>query len=76
MSKIVINKNKCIGCFKCVRSCPSIFKVDDDGKAGIISGNDKYGDMVQSMIINCPVGAINIAQENEISSLFWDILNK
>ena len=33
MSKLVVNKESCMGCGCCEATCEAVFKLDDDGKA-------------------------------------------
>jgi ferredoxin len=59
--KIIIDKNKCIGCFKCKKVCYSVFEVGPDGKAKVRYGvsNGDIEDAISAQI-NCPTGAITI----------------
>lgn len=38
MSKIIIEREKCIGCGSCVALCPKYFKMGDDGKSSLVAG--------------------------------------
>ena len=55
---IKINKNKCIGCGLCESLCSSNFKINDNGKATVIS--QKNTKCVENAIENCPVQAIKL----------------
>ncbi len=33
--KIIIEKNKCIGCASCAQVCPEVFEMREDGRAGL-----------------------------------------
>ena len=59
--KIVIDKNKCIGCFNCKRICYNVFEIGFDGKAKVKEGISQ-GDIedAKKAAINCPVNAIMI----------------
>ncbi len=63
MTKINIDKEKCIGCGTCVAMFPEIFELGDDGKSKAISddytgaGYDK--DTIEQA---CPTGAISIEE--------------
>lgn len=73
MKKIEIDKNKCIGCFKCKQVCYSVFEVGADGKSKVRYGISQ-GDVedAQSAVITCPTGAIKIVESDKKSepSLF------
>ena len=57
--KVIINKDDCFGCGACTATCPEVFKLDDDGKVGIIrQPNDSEDSAVEDAINGCPVGAI------------------
>jgi len=53
---ISVNKDTCIGCGACVAICPSIFKMDDDGKASAINKGDLS--CAKNAGESCPVQAI------------------
>jgi len=71
MKKIIIDKNKCIGCFKCKEACYSIFEIDIDGKAKAkseISKNDL--EEAKKAIMVCPTNAIRIEGKNSLFDIF------
>jgi len=54
---IKINKNKCVGCKRCVEVCPgNLIKIDENGKATIRSPLDCWG--CTSCLKECHVKAI------------------
>jgi len=59
MKKVVVDKNKCIGCGSCVALCPQAFVIGDDGKA---KSKQKAGEQacLQEAVENCPVKAIKL----------------
>jgi len=70
MSKIIIEREKCIGCGSCVALCPKSFEIADDGKAFIKDGKkdsknnveletEKIG-CAQEAADSCPVQCIHI----------------
>ena len=79
MKKVVIDKNKCIGCFKCKRTCYEVFDIDVDGKAMVRYGAEGNTEEAEPAVINCPVGAIKIVDEygrnSKSTSLFDVFLN-
>ena len=76
MKKVVIDKNKCIGCFTCKRTCYEVFDIGNDGKAMVRVGSENNIEEAESAIINCPVGAIKIVDDNyskNLSNSFFKI---
>ena len=68
MAKIVINKNKCIGCLNCKHTCYEVFDIDSDGKAIVRYGCENSIEEAQTAIINCPTGAISIVNNKKHKS--------
>lgn len=77
MKEIVIDKNKCIGCFKCKKVCYTSFEVGFDGKARVRDGISK-GDVedAKRAVICCPTGAISIKGRSSKTSLLDLFLGK
>ncbi|HBA37929.1 MAG TPA: hypothetical protein DCY94_04340, partial [Firmicutes bacterium] len=67
MKKIVIDKTKCIGCFKCKQVCYSCFEVGSDGKAKVRYGREHDVEEAKTAEICCPTGAISIVEESIFS---------
>lgn len=63
MKKIIIDKNKCIGCYQCKNTCYSVFEVGFDGKASVRYGISQADiKNAETAAINCPTGAISIIE--------------
>ena len=56
MDQVVIDKEKCIGCGKCVKDCVSFSLYLDNGKAALRKGCIECG----HCFAVCPVGAIDM----------------
>ncbi|MFH1523028.1 MAG: ferredoxin [Patescibacteria group bacterium] len=56
---IKIDKELCIGCGTCEAICPDNFKMNDDGKADVISQEEK--DCVKAAAESCAVQAIKLS---------------
>ena len=57
--KVVINKDDCFGCGACTATCPEVFKMEDDGKAGVVAQpSDELDAAVEDAVNGCPVAAI------------------
>lgn len=59
MKKLVIDKNKCLGCGTCVALSPKVFKIGSDGKALVIDQKGDEESAIQNAIDSCPVNAIS-----------------
>ncbi len=59
MKKVVVDKEKCIGCGSCVAVAPKSFKLGDDGKAQVIQPFGDSEETVKQAVEICPVQAIN-----------------
>ncbi len=72
MKKIIVERDKCMGCGTCAIVCPTFFKMDEDGRSTIKEGKVE-GDGVEKEIDNigcaeeaaqgCPVQCITIKEE-------------
>ena len=62
MSKIILNKEKCIGCGACQVVCPEYFEIGEDGKAKVKKEEieENENNCVKEAIDGCPVQAIEI----------------
>lgn len=72
LKKIIIDKDKCIGCFRCKTACPTVFEIGDDEKAKVkdkITKDDIK--QAEKVIMACPTRAISI----ENTSIF-DVFKK
>ena len=57
--KIIVDKNKCIGCGACVAACSDSFEMKD-GKAHAVKAEVEKLTCEQSAISSCPVDAISM----------------
>jgi len=55
--KVKVNEDLCIGCGTCEALCPSVFKLDDNGKSKVVAEDCGNCDC-QEAIASCPVNAI------------------
>ena len=62
MAKIIIDKQKCIGCGTCVAIAPKSFKLGDDGRAELIVPAGDKEQALKDAIDSCPVKAIKSAK--------------
>jgi len=60
MAKIMVDKEKCIGCGACAATCPATFEMKE-GKAHVKQANVKKITCEKDAAEGCPVGAITIA---------------
>ena len=62
--KAVVDQEGCIGCELCVNVCPSVFSMDDDGKAQAIEEDIPAEDEgeAEDARDGCPVSVIDIKE--------------
>lgn len=70
MSKVVFEKDKCIGCGVCASICPNFWEMDENNKAELKGGNKKEDGTTELEIENigcntntsqsCPVQCIKV----------------
>ncbi|HNW96503.1 MAG TPA: ferredoxin [Candidatus Paceibacterota bacterium] len=58
--KIIVNKNKCIGCGTCVALASDIFEMDKNGKSKVKESPIIDEESLKLAIDSCPAQAINI----------------
>lgn len=68
--KIILEREKCIGCGSCAAFCPKHFKIADDGKSELINSQKTENgnfekevekiDCIQEAADSCPVQIIHI----------------
>ncbi len=58
--KAFIDKNGCISCGLCASICPSVFRMDDDGKAAVILADVPEGRMEHAKDAeeSCPASVV------------------
>lgn len=58
--RAVVDKDTCISCGLCAATEPSVFKMDDDGKAVCFADTTEENKAsVETCISGCPVNAIS-----------------
>ena len=67
MKKIIVDKNKCIGCGACEGFEPDVFELNDEGLAEAIKENyDELDTEVKENVdyaaANCPTSAIKVSE--------------
>lgn len=69
MGKIILDREKCIGCGSCAALCPKYFEMTEDGKSSLKKGKKKKNleelevekaGCAQETTESCPVQAIEI----------------
>jgi len=56
--KIIVDKEKCIGCGTCVALAPEIFEMDKNGKSSVKKSPEINEESLKLAIDSCPVQAI------------------
>jgi len=64
MAKVSVDKDLCIGCGLCADTCPEVFELQDDGKAGIKSQEAVDANLacVKDAAASCPTEAIKVEE--------------
>ena len=67
MIKIIVDKNKCIGCGACEGFEPDVFELNDEGLAEAIKENydeldTEVKENVDDAAANCPTSAIKVGE--------------
>ena len=58
---IKVDKEKCLGCGACVSIAPAVFRMEEDGKSGVIEADNGANlDSANQAKDACPVQAIEI----------------
>ena len=57
MSKIKLEREKCIGCGSCHAVCPKYFELQEDGKSHIIGANKQETEELEVEKVECAVSA-------------------
>jgi ferredoxin len=58
--KIIVDKNKCIGCGTCVALAPEIFEMDNNGKSIVKKGPIINEETLKLAVDSCPSQAISL----------------
>jgi ferredoxin len=64
ISKIVVDRDACIGAAPCVVVAPGVFKMDEENKAIVIDQNAADSETILAAAHACPVQAIYLYDEN------------
>jgi len=60
MKKVVVDKEKCIGCGLCVSLCPEVFELGEDGKSQVKNSQGTCN--LEEVVESCPVEAITVEE--------------
>lgn len=64
VSKVVVDRDLCIGAAPCVTIAPGVFQLDEENKAYIVDQNGADGDTILMAAQSCPVQAIIVYDED------------
>jgi len=64
MPKVTVDKDLCIGCGLCADTCPDVFHLEDDGKAGVKSQEAAKANIAgaKDAAATCPTEAIKVEE--------------
>ena len=69
IKKIVVDRNLCIGAATCVAVAPTVYQLDDNGKAYILDADSVDDQTMLQAAKSCPVNAIIIKDKN--GNVIW-----
>ncbi len=64
ISKVVVDRDLCIGAAPCVTVAPGVFQLDEENKAYVVDQNAADGDTILLGAQSCPVQAIIVFDED------------
>lgn len=64
VSKVVVDRDLCIGAAPCVTVAPGVFQLDEENKAYVVDQNAADGDTILLAAQSCPVQAIIVFDED------------
>jgi ferredoxin len=64
ITKIVVDRDLCIGAGPCVTVAPGVFQLDDENKAYVLDAKAADDDTIMLAAQACPVQAILLYDEN------------
>ncbi len=64
VSKVVVDRDLCIGAAPCVVVAPGVFQLDEENKAYVVDQNGADGDTILLAAQSCPVQAIFVYDED------------
>jgi ferredoxin len=64
ISKVVVDRDLCIGAAPCVTVAPGVFQLDEENKAYIVDQNAADGDTILLAAQSCSVQAIIVYDED------------
>lgn len=65
MKKITINEEECIGCGSCAQIDEKHFEIKNGKSTVKEQYNEEDKDLIEEVINSCPVGAIEITEEDK-----------
>mgnify|MGYP001584493381 FL=1 len=65
ISKIIVDRELCIGAASCVAIAPGVFELDDDNKATVLSVEGADADTILLAAKSCPTRAISVFDDHD-----------
>jgi ferredoxin len=63
ISKIIVDRDQCIGAAPCITVAPGVFRLDEENKAYVVDMNAADDDTILLAAQSCPVQAISLFDE-------------
>jgi len=61
--QVTVDRDLCIGAANCVRIAPTVFQLDEEGKAIVLDPTSVDDRTLQWAAENCPTGAIILEED-------------
>jgi ferredoxin len=62
--RVLVDESRCVGCGSCVIQAPSVFRLDNRGKAEVLTPVQTWSPMDGAYVLNCPTYAISVRPED------------
>jgi ferredoxin len=62
--RVLVDDSRCVGCGACVVQAPSVFRLDERGKAEVHDPVQTWSPIDGNNLLNCPTNAISVRPED------------
>jgi NTE family protein len=61
--RVLVDDQRCVGCGTCVVQAPKVFRLDERGKAEVVTPIQTWSPLQGSYVLGCPTSAISVHPE-------------
>ena len=62
--RVLVDEERCVGCGSCVVQAPQVFRLDQRGKAEVMTPVQSWSPIDGAYVLNCPTYAISVRPED------------